>query len=80
MAPEDPASNYDKIRKKEHKDRTRKELYVTVEFEGATMHDKALAKAELASRDFWDRMKVTAAGSFLGVLFGTLAGLTVGSF
>ncbi len=80
MAAEDPASNYDKIRKKEHKDRSRKELYVTVEFEGATMHDKALAKAELASRDFWDRMKVTAAGSFLGVLFGTLAGLTVGSF
>ena len=31
------------------------------------MYDKALAKAELAKRDFWDRMKVTAAGSFLGV-------------
>ena len=79
MGTEDPDINYEKVKKKSHKDRSRKELYVTVEFEGATMHDKALAKAELAHRDFWDRMKVTAAGSFLGVLFGTIAGLVIGS-
>jgi hypothetical protein len=69
--------NYPQVANKAHKDQTRKELYRTVEFAGATMEDKALAKAELARRDFWDRMKVTAAGSFLGVFFGTIAGFLI---
>jgi hypothetical protein len=75
---EDPNTNYKHVAAKKHRGRTRKELYLTVEFDGADMHDKALAKAELANRDFWDRMKITAAASFLGVLFGTVAGLFVG--
>ena len=80
MKGEDPSTSYEEIKKKDHKERTRKELYVTVEFVGATINDKALAQAELADRDFWDRMKVTVVGSFLGVLFGTIAGLIIGCF
>ena len=78
MQTESLSTNYQDIENICHKDRSRKELYLTLEFEGATMYDKALAGAELAQRDFWDRMKVTVAGAFFGTLFGAFFGAIVG--
>jgi VIT1/CCC1 family predicted Fe2+/Mn2+ transporter len=51
MKLEDPAdTDYRKVAAKSHNQRTRSELYRTIEFDGAGMHDKALARAELARR------------------------------
>lgn len=75
MRSENGNTHYKQMAAKPFKDRTPEELYRTIEFAGSTMHDKALAKAELARRERWDRMKLVAAGALLGVLFTTVVGL-----
>ena len=77
METKDPDTNYENVKKKCHKDRGRKELYLTLEFDGAEMYDKALAKAELAHRDFRDQMILIATGAFLGTSFAAIAGFLI---
>ena len=80
MRSQDPDIHYQHIANKPVCKRTREELYRTVEFDGADMYEKALAKAKLARLDFSNQMIVTAAGSFFGVFFGVIAGLLAGWF
>ena len=51
MGNSNPSTNYLEVEGKPHRQRSREELFRTIEFEGATMYDKALAKAELDRRE-----------------------------
>ena len=74
---DDPSTDYSQTERKPHRARTRKELYLAVEIEGANMWDKAMSKAELAKREYWDRIAVQVVGSFAGVFFGSAFGVLI---